>query len=154
MGGCAGQLEGEAPPDVTNRRLIEPMNKGIRKMKHHTKNPLALLAAGVMALGLAGGTGWAAEAPADMPAKPMAKKMAKPKAKKVAMARKASKKGSPRIMAMQKALKKAGYDPGPVDGKIGKKTRVALAAFQKANGIKPTGRYGKQTSAKLKAFMN
>lgn len=40
---------------------------------------------------------------------------------------------SPR--AAQKALADAGFDPGPLDGKWGRKSQSALQAWQKANGL-------------------
>ncbi|MBM4084948.1 MAG: hypothetical protein FJ272_09185 [Planctomycetes bacterium] len=57
--------------------------------------------------------------------------------------------GKTDIAAVQKALAKAGYDPGPVDGKMGKKTKSALIAFQKAHGLQPDGIAGPRTMAKL-----
>ncbi|MBI2881601.1 MAG: peptidoglycan-binding protein, partial [Candidatus Tectomicrobia bacterium] len=53
----------------------------------------------------------------------------------------------------QAALKKAGFDPGPIDGVAGRKTRAAVMAFQKANGLKADGRVGKTTLVKLQPFM-
>jgi Putative peptidoglycan binding domain len=37
---------------------------------------------------------------------------------------------------IQAALRDKGFDPGPIDGKYGGKTRAALLAFRKANGVK------------------
>ncbi len=65
------------------------------------------------------------------------------------MAKATKAKASPQIMAIQNSLKKAGYDPGPADGIMGKKTRAAVKAFQKANGLKTSGRIDKTTRAKL-----
>nr|VFK79187.1 MAG: Putative peptidoglycan binding domain-containing protein [Candidatus Kentron sp. SD] len=45
-----------------------------------------------------------------------------------------------RITDIQKALKKAGYDPGPIDGNVGARTMAAVNAFQKAKGL-PVDRY-------------
>jgi hypothetical protein len=39
------------------------------------------------------------------------------------------------VRALQWALAGEGYDPGPVDGRLGAKTRTALASFQKSNGL-------------------
>jgi len=39
----------------------------------------------------------------------------------------------------QAALTKLGYDAGPADGQIGLKTRVALRAWQRANGLPADG---------------
>ncbi len=69
------------------------------------------------------------------------------------VAKKVAKKASPQAMRIQRALKKAGFNPGPVDGISGKKTRAAVRAFQKANGLKADGIARKMTLAKLKPFM-
>jgi len=50
---------------------------------------------------------------------------------------------------IQRALKNAGYYDGPIDGKIGPKTKQAILKFQKANGLKIDGIVGKMTSAAL-----
>lgn len=39
------------------------------------------------------------------------------------------------VMNVQKALKAKGFNPGPIDGIIGPKTRAALHKFQRANGL-------------------
>jgi Putative peptidoglycan binding domain len=43
------------------------------------------------------------------------------------------------IMSLQRELKRAGYDPGGTDGKMGPMTRRALRRFQEAQGLSPTG---------------
>lgn len=43
------------------------------------------------------------------------------------------------IRAAQEALTELGYDPGPADGVIGKKTRAAVSAFQRARGMNEDG---------------
>ncbi len=43
------------------------------------------------------------------------------------------------VTALQKALKAAGHDPGPIDGVFGTRTETALKAFQKASGLPETG---------------
>ena len=53
---------------------------------------------------------------------------------------------------LQKALAKAGYFHGKVDGIIGKRTRTAVRAFQQANGLHVDGRVGPMTWEKLKSF--
>ncbi len=47
--------------------------------------------------------------------------------------------------AVQQALKNAGLDPGPVDGKPGRKTFAAIQTFQKQKGLKPDGKVGFRT---------
>jgi murein L,D-transpeptidase YcbB/YkuD len=54
---------------------------------------------------------------------------------------------------IQTALKNAGFYNGPVDGVIGKKTRAAIRAFQKANGVKPDGVIGKKTETLLLKYL-
>ena len=39
------------------------------------------------------------------------------------------------VESLQRALKRAGYDPGPIDGVIGRKTRQALADYQRQQGL-------------------
>lgn len=53
------------------------------------------------------------------------------------------------VMAAQQALKDKGRDPGVIDGKMGRRTRAALADYQKAEGLKVTGRLDEDTRAKL-----
>jgi hypothetical protein len=43
------------------------------------------------------------------------------------------------IKSLQRELKRAGYDPGGTDGKMGPTTRRALRQFQQAQGLSPTG---------------
>jgi len=54
---------------------------------------------------------------------------------------------------IQTALKNAGYYQGTVDGKMGKKTRKAVRAFQKANNLPADGRVGKNTWEVLKDYL-
>ncbi|HOW58168.1 MAG TPA: peptidoglycan-binding domain-containing protein [Candidatus Omnitrophota bacterium] len=54
---------------------------------------------------------------------------------------------------IQKALKKAGYYNGALDGKIGPATRDAIRAFQKDNGLNADGVCGRQTWSKLKSYL-
>jgi peptidoglycan hydrolase-like protein with peptidoglycan-binding domain len=53
------------------------------------------------------------------------------------------------VVAAQQALKDKGYDPGTIDGQMGPRTRAALADYQKAEGLKQTGRLDDETRAKL-----
>ncbi len=57
------------------------------------------------------------------------------------------------VTNIQIALKNAGFDPGSIDGKIGKKTRTAIGGFQKAQGLNPDGIVGNRTWEKLKEFL-
>jgi hypothetical protein len=43
------------------------------------------------------------------------------------------------IKSLQRELKRAGYDPGVADGKMGPATQRALRRFQEAHGLYPTG---------------
>lgn len=54
------------------------------------------------------------------------------------------------VSAVQARLRNLGIDPGPVDGKMGPKTRHAIAAFQAAHGLAPTGECKGATLDKLK----
>jgi len=45
-----------------------------------------------------------------------------------------------RIMEIQKALKSAGFNPGPIDGGMGPSTIKAVNAFQRSKGL-PVDRY-------------
>jgi hypothetical protein len=56
--------------------------------------------------------------------------------------------GNSKTRAIQKALNQKGYEV-KVDGKMGKPTRAALKKFQKANGLKPTGKADEMTLEKL-----
>ena len=62
-------------------------------------------------------------------------------------------KSRPSVKQIQIALKNAGYNPGPIDGKMGKQTRQAIKAFQKANGLVPDGRVGKKTWSILRKYL-
>ena len=44
-----------------------------------------------------------------------------------------------KITDIQRALQKAGHNPGPIDGVIGRQTLVAVEAFQRANGLSRGG---------------
>lgn len=53
------------------------------------------------------------------------------------------------VKEAQEALKSAGHDPGPIDGKMGPQTRQAIKAFQSSQGLKETGTLDKETAEKL-----
>ncbi|WP_119729705.1 L,D-transpeptidase family protein [Thermomonospora amylolytica] len=48
------------------------------------------------------------------------------------------------VKALQRRLKELGYAPGPVDGRYGMTTQMAVWAFQKVNRIKVTGTVGRE----------
>jgi len=62
-------------------------------------------------------------------------------------------KSRPNVKQIQIALENAGYNPGRIDGKMGKQTRDAIKAFQKANGLPADGKTGKQTWNLLKSYL-
>ena len=45
----------------------------------------------------------------------------------------------PLVEAVQRELVQSGFYAGPIDGLSGRRTRLAIAAYQKANGLQPTG---------------
>lgn len=56
---------------------------------------------------------------------------------------------NPKVEELQTKLKMLGYNPGPVDGKIGFRTRGAVKEFQGEYGLKVTGYVDKRTWAEL-----
>jgi len=54
---------------------------------------------------------------------------------------------------IQRALKNAGFYAGPIDGKIGPKTRKAIEDFQRAKGLRVDGRVGPKTWAELEKYL-
>lgn len=62
----------------------------------------------------------------------------------------ASSAGSGQSVAQtQRALTELGYDPGPIDGQMGGKTRAAIEAFQASRGYPVTGKLSKTEFAAL-----
>jgi peptidoglycan hydrolase-like protein with peptidoglycan-binding domain len=53
------------------------------------------------------------------------------------------------VREAQRALRDLGYDPGPVDGIVGPRTRQALARYQRAEKITVTGRLDAETMVRL-----
>ncbi len=49
-----------------------------------------------------------------------------------------------RVSALQSALARLGYDPGPADGILGPKSRAAIRAFQASAGLPVDGRVSKR----------
>jgi peptidoglycan hydrolase-like protein with peptidoglycan-binding domain len=66
----------------------------------------------------------------------------------------AAKSSVPTIKNIQIALTNAGYNPGNVDGRMGRQTREAIKAFQSANNLKSDAEVGKSTWALLKEYLN
>jgi len=56
------------------------------------------------------------------------------------------------IRFVQKQLKLAGYDPGPIDGIFGRRTKKAIRLFQKDNELEMTGNINKETLSLLKTI--
>ena len=57
--------------------------------------------------------------------------------------------GKQEVKSAQEALKAKGYDAGASDGAMGPRTRAALRSFQKAEGLRATGRLDADTRSKL-----
>jgi hypothetical protein len=53
------------------------------------------------------------------------------------------------IAELQRALARAGFDPGSPDGSFGENTEEAVIAFQQANGLSPDGIVGPETADAL-----
>ncbi len=68
-------------------------------------------------------------------------------------AKKDSRKSKLSVKEAQTALKNSGFYKGPIDGKVGPKTKEAIKEFQKANGLKADGMVGKQTARKLSIYL-
>jgi len=56
--------------------------------------------------------------------------------------------------AVQRALVKAGYDPGKIDGQLGPQTKTALRQFQKASGLNADGMIGLKTIRALLQYFD
>ena len=54
-----------------------------------------------------------------------------------------------KVLAIQQALKLAGFDPGVLDGEFGPHTLSATVAFQISRQLLPDGEIGEQTAAGL-----
>ena len=57
--------------------------------------------------------------------------------------------GSENVRKVQQALKDKGQDPGPIDGRMGPKTKAAIKAYQSANNMKATGSMDSATMKSL-----
>ena len=105
-----------------------------------SKKMWAMVMAAIFVLSTVG-FAWAAEKP-QAGDQPKVEKKAAPKAAKKAAVSKAW------VKQLQEALNKSGQKV-KVDGVLGKETRAALKAYQKANNLKVTGRADKATQEKL-----
>ncbi|MBZ4421008.1 peptidoglycan-binding protein [Myxococcus sp. RHSTA-1-4] len=57
----------------------------------------------------------------------------------------------PVVADLQRRLAAAGFNPGPIDGDFGPRTKAAVVAFQRAKGLEPDGIVGPKTWGKLQA---
>ena len=62
-------------------------------------------------------------------------------------------KSRPKVKQIQIALSNAGYNPGAIDGRMGRQTREAIRAFQRANNLAVDGKVGKRTWSLLKEYL-
>lgn len=62
-------------------------------------------------------------------------------------------KSRPNVKQVQIALKNAGFDPGLLDGKMGKRTTDAIKAFQRAQNLPVDGKVGRETWSLLKEYL-
>jgi len=56
---------------------------------------------------------------------------------------------STNVETLQRELARAGFSPGPIDGRPGPLTTAAVVAFQASRGLKPDGIFGPLTQAAL-----
>jgi len=59
----------------------------------------------------------------------------------------------PNVRQIQVAVKNAGFNPGVIDGKMGRQTKEAIKEFQRANNLKADGKVGKNTWKLLKDYL-
>ncbi|MBV9193706.1 MAG: peptidoglycan-binding protein [Solirubrobacterales bacterium] len=60
--------------------------------------------------------------------------------------------GSRRVRVVQRELARAGYAPGPIDGRYGPRTEQAVADFEVANGLRVDGLADPTVLARLRAL--
>ncbi|PIQ82541.1 MAG: hypothetical protein COV76_03140 [Candidatus Omnitrophica bacterium CG11_big_fil_rev_8_21_14_0_20_64_10] len=58
-----------------------------------------------------------------------------------------------RIKQVQTALQKAGFSPGPADGRLGPRTRAAIKDFQMTHGLQADGKVGPKTWEKMAKYL-
>jgi peptidoglycan hydrolase-like protein with peptidoglycan-binding domain len=56
------------------------------------------------------------------------------------------------VRQAQSSLKAKGFDPGPIDGVFGPRTRAAVEDFQRSEGLMITGQLDAETSARLSSM--
>jgi len=56
------------------------------------------------------------------------------------------------VRQAQSSLKAKGFDPGPIDGVLGPRTRVAVQDFQRSEGLTISGQLDAETSARLSSM--
>jgi peptidoglycan hydrolase-like protein with peptidoglycan-binding domain len=57
--------------------------------------------------------------------------------------------GAGDVKKVQESLRDKGYDPGPIDGVMGSRTRHAIGQYQTAESLPATGHLNRQTAGKL-----
>ncbi|MFQ5972862.1 MAG: trypsin-like peptidase domain-containing protein [Alphaproteobacteria bacterium] len=55
----------------------------------------------------------------------------------------------PSVLGAQHRLTVLGYNPGPIDGIVGSRTRAAIGSFQTAHGLPATGRLSEELESQL-----
>lgn len=61
--------------------------------------------------------------------------------------------GQLNIKLIQLLLKRAGFDPGKIDGKLGARTKGAVMQFQDDQGLKVDGKIGYKTLSRLSNYI-
>jgi N-acetylmuramoyl-L-alanine amidase len=59
-----------------------------------------------------------------------------------------------RTLKAQQYLQQLGYNPGPADGKYGKRTESAIKNFQQDHGLPVTGMIGDQILKEMKTLLD
>jgi peptidoglycan hydrolase-like protein with peptidoglycan-binding domain len=59
------------------------------------------------------------------------------------------KRGSDNVRTAQQTLQDKGFNPGPIDGRMGPQTKAAITDFQKKENLKVNGRLDKETKDRL-----
>jgi len=63
-------------------------------------------------------------------------------------------KSRPNTKQIQIALLNAGYNPGRIDGRMGRQTKDAIKAFQRANNLAADGKVGRETWELLSRYLD